>query len=76
MEFLSANRIPLMDFRAENILVKITDEGTSIPVLVDYKCLTGRMYPFQPATWTKEGAMKKMLRRAERIRQEYKPKQA
>lgn len=72
IRFLSAKNILLMDLRAENIMVKRTSEKTSVPAIVDYKCASGRMYPFQPATWFTKGAMKKMLRRAERIRKQYK----
>ncbi|VVB99178.1 Uncharacterised protein [uncultured archaeon] len=69
--FLSTNKIPLMDLRAENIMVKRIGETESIPAMVDYKCVTGRMYPFQPSTWFLKGALGKMLRRAERIRKQY-----
>jgi hypothetical protein len=73
VRYLKDNNITLLDLNAWNILVKRVSETESIPVIVDYKRMSGRMYPFQPDTWSSEGAMKKMLRKEERIRREYAP---
>lgn len=73
MEFLNQRSIPLMDLQPRNLLVRWLDPQHCLPAIVDYKCVSGRLYPFQPATWFHAGAMQKMNRRAQRIREQFRP---
>jgi hypothetical protein len=69
-QFLLDESIPLMDIRAENILVKELPDEKIIPVLIDYKC-GRRMYPFQPDLWFPSRIRAKIERRFVRIRENY-----
>ncbi|MBU1197297.1 PhoP regulatory network YrbL family protein [Candidatus Micrarchaeota archaeon] len=72
INYFKSNKTPLMDLHPDNIMVKNIGEGKSIPVIIDYKLMDGRMFPFQPDTWFNRGAINKMLRKAEKIRREFK----
>jgi hypothetical protein len=75
MDFLTRNRVPLLDLRSSNVLVKRLGGDKSIPVLFDFKRMSARYYPAQPWIWTKKGQQKRLLRRAAAIRRSFGPKQ-
>jgi hypothetical protein len=66
---LYANSIPLLDIRAENIVVR-EQLGESTPVIVDFKKYGSRVFPFQP--WLKLEVLlrHKMMRRFNRLKDE------
>ena len=69
--YLLQNNIPLFDITAANIMVKKISEKNSIPVLIDFKRLGTRTYPFQPQYALKPFARGKVRRQFTRLREQY-----
>lgn len=64
-------KIWLTDIADHNVVVQVVD-GTHVPVLVDFKRYGRRTYPFQVWLLSQRQIEKKMKRRFERLRDEYK----
>ena len=71
LDFLVRNRIPLLDLQPQNVLVKRLSADKAIPVLFDYKRMSGRYYPAQPWLWFKRGQKSRVVRGAKAIRQKF-----
>jgi len=71
-QVLVHEEIPIIDIRGENIMVREVD-GESVPILVDFKRYGRRTYPVQIWLFSKQQLVKKMKRRFQRLRDQYKP---
>ncbi len=59
--------------RGSNILVKKLSENEWIPIMIDFKRLGARSYPFQPHLNIKDRLQKKFLRQFKSFEEDYKP---
>lgn len=71
--FLAAEEPLLGVFhKGSNVMVKKVSEDEWVPVLIDFKRLGGRSYPFQPNLQLKGEVQKKFLRQFEKFESSYK----
>ena len=59
--------------KGSNVMVKKVTEDEWVPVLIDFKRVSGRSYPFQPNLQLKAEVQKKFLRQFEKFENDYKP---
>jgi hypothetical protein len=69
--FFLEKKIPFFNLNGENILVKKISGSEAIPVIVDYKRIGARTYPFQPHLLIKPIAMQRVKKRFRQIRENY-----
>lgn len=71
-EMLVSEKVPLLDIRGENIVVR-EEKGELTPVVIDFKRYGRRTYPMQIWLLSEQKLIGKMRRRFQRLKEMYKP---
>lgn len=72
-QFILSNNIPYMDIGPNNLAVKTLANGNSIPVIIDHKAIGINFRPFQLDLKFKSMLRRKIKRKFQRLRQNFKP---
>ena len=70
-KFLLEERIPFFNYDI-NIMVQQRKNGEAVPVVIDFKRIGARTYPFKPHLLFTKGAMKRVQKLFARLRKNYK----
>jgi len=71
-KFLLEKKIPFFNHYGINVMVQWRPDGEAIPVLVDFKRIGVKTYPFKPHLLFTKMAMKRVQKLFNRIRKNYK----